>query len=80
MAGRTPRGLRELQPLAQTYQLEFIGVTGKGHYRWRHKPTGRTLCTVSSHASWHSVKNTERDVKRSVQRFEAEHGQHADAD
>ena len=80
MPGRTTRGLRELMPLARTYCLEFVGVTGKGHYRWRHTPTGRTLCTVSSLDSWHSIKNTERDLKRSIKRFEAEHGQHSDAD
>ena len=80
MPGRTTKALRELMPLALEYDLELVGVTGKGHYRWRHTPTGRTLCTVSSHDSWHSMKNTERDFKRSIRKFEAEHGQHSDAD
>ena len=80
MSGRTTRALRELLPLAQSYQLEFLGTTGKGHYRWRHTPTGRTLCTVSDFSSWKSIKNTERDFKYSVRKFEAEHGQHGNAD
>lgn len=77
MSGRTPKALRELMPIARAYQLEFVGVTGKGHYKWRHIPTGRTLNSVSSHTSWSSIKNTERDWRRRIQQFTGEaNGQH----
>lgn len=63
---------RELEDLAAKYQLSFDGYTSKGHLRWRHEPTNRTMVTTSWSTSWRAIKNAERDFKA----MEAMSGQH----
>lgn len=71
---RQTKALKVITPIASAYGLEFAGVTRKGHYRWVHPPTGRSYVSVSDTTSPHSLKNTERDMKRAVQEFNS--GQH----
>lgn len=63
---------RALEELASKYQLSFDGYTAKGHLRWRHAPTNRTVVTVSLSTSWRSLKNAERDFRS----METMYGQH----
>jgi hypothetical protein len=72
---RLTKTLKEMTPLCSAYDLRFDGVTSKGHYRWLHVPSGRTLTTVRDMTSYHSLKNTERQIKRFVREV-SEHGQH----
>lgn len=71
---RLTKSLKELGPLCSAYDLIFDGVTSKGHYRWKHGPTGRTVVTIRNMTSYHSLKNTERQIKRFVR--EVSDGQH----
>ena len=71
MADRT---FREISRLADLYDLEYIGRTASAHYKWRHRPTGRIVVTVSKYNSYHTLKNVERNIKDIIRR--SEHGQH----
>ena len=72
---RTSKSMKEITPIASAYDLRFDGFTSKGHLRWIHKPTGRSIVTVRNLTSYHSLKNTERSIKRFVREV-TEHGQH----
>lgn len=74
----TDRTFRELSQLAELYNLEYIGRTKKGHYSWRHVPSGRIVVTVSKYNSYHTLKNVERSIKNIIRR--SEHGQHPGPD
>lgn len=63
---RTTKALREIAVIAQSYDLEFDGYTAKGHFRWRHKRTGRKLVTVSCLTNYKVLRNTERDFRHFV--------------
>jgi hypothetical protein len=71
------RTFRELSELAELYNLEYVGHTKKGHLRWRHRPTGRIIVTVSKYTSYATLKNVERSIKQALRR---DHGQHANPD
>ena len=66
---RKTKTLRAIEPIALAYQFEFAGVTGKGHYRWIHTPTGRSTTSVREDTSYHTLKNTERDFRRRHREF-----------
>lgn len=70
MADRT---WRELSKLAELYDLEYLGLTRRGHHKWRHRPSGRQIVTVSNTTSWHSLKNTERDIKEIIRRTDGQY-------
>lgn len=59
----TTKMLRALKPIANAYDFEFAGTTAKGHFRWVHRPTGRSVVSVRT-GSYHALKNTERDFKK----------------
>lgn len=71
---RLTKALKELTPIAAAYGLQFAGTTSKGHFKWLHPPTGRTYVSVSAITSFHSLKNTERQIRRFVR--EVTDGQH----
>lgn len=66
------KAFRALVELAGKYHLEFEGVTGKGHLRWRDPRTNRVVVTISDASSWRSLKNAERDFRSN----EVFHGQY----
>jgi hypothetical protein len=72
MADRT---FREISQLAGLYDLEYEGHTKKGHLRWRHRPSGRIVVTVSKYNSYHTLKNVERNIREIIRRSES-NGQH----
>ena len=47
MAKHGLKSRREISDLAAEFNLEPLGLTAKGHMRFRHKPTGRTIVTVA---------------------------------
>jgi hypothetical protein len=55
---------RELERLADEFDLEFVGKTSKGHFRWRQRQTGKTVITVSSFQHHRAFDNTRRAIKR----------------
>ena len=55
---------RELERLADEFDLEFVGKTSKGHLRWRQRQTGQTVITVSNMQHHRALDNTRRDIKR----------------
>jgi hypothetical protein len=61
---RKSKVLRAIGEIALVYHFEFAGMTAKGHYRWVHKPTGRSVVSIRDDGSWRSIKNSERDFKR----------------
>ena len=71
------QSFRTLSLLARDYDLKFEGVTGKGHLRWRHQPTGKSVVTVSLLSGQHSLQNTIRDIKKYIG---VSNGQHDSAD
>ena len=72
---RQTKMLKEIRPLCLAYDLHFDGVTRKGHYRWVHAPTGRTIITIRNLTSFRSLKNTERQIKRFLREV-SENGQY----
>lgn len=65
----TPRALRELMSISSQYELDYVGQTKRGHYRWLHRPTGRTVVTVSHLTSYSALKNAERTIRLSIRNF-----------
>jgi hypothetical protein len=68
---------RELGRLAEEFDLEFLGRTARGHYRWRHRPSGQIIVTISNIKHHRAIDNTRRSIKRMI--AGASHG-HAAAD
>lgn len=64
---------RELRELAALYGLEYVGLTAKGHHRWRHTKTGRIVITVSTFTSYHALKNAERSIRSAIRSFDGQH-------
>lgn len=66
---RQTKAMQAIKPIATANNLEFDGFTSKGHMRWKHRPTGRVYISVKDTTSYHTLKNTERDMKRAVKEF-----------
>lgn len=60
----TYKALRELGRLADEFDLEYVGKTAKGHYRWRHRLSGQVVITVSNIQHHRALDNTRRTIKR----------------
>jgi hypothetical protein len=75
MAKHTLKSQREIGDLAAEFNLEPLGVTSKGHLKFRHKPTGRIIVTVSS-VGGRVLANQRRDIKHCIRRFMGEHHGH----
>jgi len=70
---RKSKVLRTLKEMAARYDFEFVGETTKSHYRWRHRPSGRILISVSDFTSFHAEKNAEHTMRQ------VSNGQHSNA-
>ncbi len=71
--------LRTLSAVAEKYNLKFNGFTAKGHLRWKHGPTDRTIVTVSVFSGRHSYQNAIRGIKQQLREAGAFNGQHANS-
>ena len=58
-----------LKKLAAKYHLTFAGRTSKGHYLWRHEPTGRLVTSISCLANHRAISNVERTFKRRIREY-----------
>ena len=57
---------RELTRLADEFDLEFVGRNMQGHYRWRHRPSGQIVITISNIKHHRAIDNTRRSIKRMI--------------
>ena len=74
MAKHGLKSRREIADLAAEFNLEPLGLTAKGHMRFRHKPTGKMIVTVSG-TQGRVLENQRRDIKHCIRRFIGEqHG------
>jgi hypothetical protein len=61
---------RELAEIAAEYGFDFDSVTGKGHYRWRHRRTGKFVHTISHLGEFHGYDLTRQEFRRRAAQFE----------
>jgi hypothetical protein len=57
---------RDLERLADEFNLEYVGRTNRGHFRWRHRPTGQIVVTISKTNDPRAIDNTRRSIKRTL--------------
>ena len=69
---------RELERLADEFGLELVGTTARGHFRWFHPPTGKTVITVSNIQHHRAIDNTRRTIKRMIGITDGHHTSAAD--
>jgi len=68
MAKHGLKSQREIQELATEFNLEYLGMTSKSHLRFRHRPSGRIIVTVSG-LRGRVLDNQRRDIKHCIRRF-----------
>jgi hypothetical protein len=61
---------RQLSEVGSAYNLVLVGKTRKGHLRWLHTPTGRTIVTISELGNHRAVDNVKRTMKHRVREIE----------
>jgi hypothetical protein len=69
MAHNSRQTIRTLEQVAARYNLTYAGTTGKGHLRWHHAPSGRTITSISALGNWRDIKNVERAFKQHLHRI-----------
>jgi hypothetical protein len=69
---------RELERLAKEFDLELLGYTARGHLRWLHRPTGKTVVTISNTKHHRALDNTRRTIKRMLGTPDGHHTSAAD--
>jgi hypothetical protein len=69
---------RELRRLAEEFNLEYLGYTQKGHYKWLHRPTGKMVVTISNLKHHRAIDNTRRTIKRTLGIADGHHTDAAD--
>jgi hypothetical protein len=60
------KALAELSRLAEEFDLELLGRTARGHYRWRHRPSGQIIVTISNLKHHRAIDNTRRSIRRVI--------------
>jgi hypothetical protein len=64
------RSIRALTPIAAKYDLIYSGMTSKGHLKWFHTPTGRTLTSIKELGEHRALANAERAFKTRIRHIE----------